>query len=302
MLTEPLFIILTAALALAAENQVKLEDLERDNLNSKQQQQHQQQQVKPTQPASVPPYIGHVDVPDHQHLNYLAQQQILQQHLQAYQPQAHFQAPLTAGNIALYPASFLTGNHLAIAPDVAYVVPQQPGIPTFHQPLYVQQGGLQFVHALPYSNHQAPPQPLPQHQRPPVPAESSPQPQHSLRGPQPAYHTPQQAYNPVPKELQSYTTIPDAVYQGKEPAFLYDQQPSVSLTHDGLNSHNALYQQPQPQRPVLSSGVKSADTFPPKALPNGGSFLTRNNFLNPPRHFPGPSISYSTYRQGSGAF
>jgi hypothetical protein len=112
-----------------------------------------------------------------------------------------------------------------------------------------------------------------------------------------AVYTVQQGYNPIPKELQSYSTIPAAVYQGKEPGFLYDQQPSVSLTHDGFNSYNALQQQqPKPQRPVFSSGVKSNGPASPKALASGGSFLV------PTRHFPSSGISYSSYRQGPGSF
>jgi hypothetical protein len=149
-----------------------------------------------------------------------------------------------------------------------------------------------------------------QKEAPTLPPEANTPPQQDLRVSQLAYQQPpaaaaapsavytlQQGYNPIPKELQSYTTIPAAVYQGKEPGFLYNQQPSVSLTHDGFNSYNSLQQQqPKPQRPVFSSGVKSNGPASLKTLANGGSFLV------PTRHFPGSGISYSSYRQGPGSF
>ncbi|PNF24286.1 hypothetical protein B7P43_G13595 [Cryptotermes secundus] len=298
---------------LAVEKQVKLEDIERDYLRAKQaqkqQQQQQQQQVKPQQPARDPEYTGN------QQLNYPVHQQ-----LQAYQPQVQFQAPPTAGAVALYLTNNgLHGDYLGIVPHVAYISPQHQSIPIEPQQFYLHPGGysgFQFVRAPPtpliYSNPPAtalgPPKVVhssTQKEVPTLPSEANTPPQHDLRVSQLAYqqqppaaasavYTLQQGYNPIPKELQSYTTIPAAVYQGKEPDFLYDQQPSVSLTNDGINSYNALQQQQsKPQRPVFSSGVKSNGSVSLKALTSGGSFLF------PTRHFPSPGISY---RQGPGPF
>ncbi|XP_069690224.1 AP2-associated protein kinase 1-like [Periplaneta americana] len=361
-----LCILACATIVLGAEKQIKLEDIERDNLNAKQartqqqqqqqlpqkqQQQPQQQQAKPEQPPSAPEYTAPADVSSHQ--ANLQHQQILFQHLQAYQPQVQFQAPPTAGAVALYPATFLAGNglggnHLGIPTDVsgihavpaAYIQPQQQNTPSaaFPQQIYLHQGGyagLQFVPAAPTPLIYTNPQELPKAEQTPgqvpqqapvakeVPAATAPQPpthnpQAAVQQPQQApaqlppspppnadsnfAYNPQQNYNPIPKELQSYTTIPDAVYQGKEPDYIYDQQPTISLTNEQFNPYNALYQQPLPQRPVFSSGVKSAGPTSLKSFPSGGNIFARNSFLSPTRHFPGPGISYSSYRQGPGAF
>jgi hypothetical protein len=355
--TAILLVLLSADFTLGGEKQVKLEDIERDNLETQQPQQQQQQgEAKP----SVLDYTGHqqlnyqaqqqqqeevkpsvldytrhqqlnyrtqqqqevqpsvLDYTGHRQLNYRAQQQIPLQppgYLHGLQPQVQFQAPPTAGAVALYLAgNGLVGNYLGLTPELAYQsVPQQ---------IYLHQGGypgLQFV--------QVPPSPFiyshqPESRKPPeivhspiqketqtAAPEANPISSHSSDVAQSAYqrpsaasantnfvYTPQQAYNPIPKELQSYTTIPHTVYQGKEPDFLYDQQPSVSLTHGGLNQYNTLYQQPKHQRPILSSGVKSAGLSSPKTFSNDGRFLT------PARHLPGPGLSYSSYRQGPGAF
>jgi hypothetical protein len=312
-------------LTLAAEKQVKLEDIEREYLRAKQeqkeqqQQQQQQQQVKLQQPARDPEYTGH------QQLNYPVQQQ-----LQAYQPQVQFQAPPTAGAVALYlPSNGLSRDylgHLGIVPHVAYIPPQHQSIAIGPQQFYLHPDGytgFQFVQTQPspliYTNQPATPPKPPkvaysstQKEAPTIPPEANTPPQHDLRVSQLVYQQPpaaaaaaaadavytlQQGYNPIPKELQSYTTIPAAVYQGKEPNFLYDQQPSVSLTHDGFNSYNTLQQQqPKPQRPIFSSGVKSSGSASLKALTSGGSFIF------PTRHFPTSGISYSSYRQGPGPF
>jgi hypothetical protein len=395
--TALLFILLSADLTLGTEKQVKLEDIERDNLRAKQVQLQQQQEAKLSVPdytdhqqlnyqaqqqeakPSLPDYTGHqqlnfqaqqqeakFSVPDyagqqqlnyqaqqqeatpifpdytgHQQLNYQAQQQQAKPSVSDYtghqqlnnqaqqqqislqptgylhglQPQVQFQAPPSAGAVALYLAgNGLAGNYLGITPDAAYQsLPQQ---------IYLPQGdfsGLQFVQVPPspfiYSHQPAPPKTpevahsSSQKESPSVPLEANPLSSHSSGVVRPAYqrpsaasadtnfvYTPQQAYNPIPKELQSYTTIPDTVYQGKEPDFLYDQQPSVSITHDGLNQYNALYRQPKPKRPIFSSGVKSAGLPSLKTSLNGGRFLTHTP------HFPGLGISYSSYRQGPGAF
>lgn len=317
--TALLVILLSADLTLGVEKQVKLEDIERDNLRAKQVQQQPevQQQIKPQQQPNFPHYT------DHQQLNDPTQQQ-----LQGYQPQLQFQAPPTGSVVALYlPGSGLAGNYPGIVPDVTYVTPQHQDLPT-GLPVYLHRGGysgLQFVQAPPspliYSNEPVTsPQPyrvvqsIIHKEALAVPAEANPQTQHSPRVPQSAYqhsrvptpatvnaepifiYTSQQAYNPIPKELQSYTTIPRAVYEGKEPDFVDNQQPSVSLTNDGFIPHNALYQQPKPQRPVFSPGVKSSGPPSLKNFPSGGSFLV------PTRHFPGTGISFNTYRQGPGAF
>lgn len=311
--TALLVIILSADLTLGVEKQVKLEDIERDNLRGKQMLQQPQVQQQP----NVPDYT------DSQQLVYPVQQE-----LPAYQPQLQFQPPPTGGVVALYlPGSGLAGNYPGIVPDVAYVTPQHQGLPTGPR-VYLHQGGytgLQFVQAPPspliYSN---PPVTSPQpyhvvhpliHKEVPfVSAQVNPQTQHSPRVPQAAYQhsrvpapatvktepnfvfISQQAYNPIPKELQSYTTIPRAVYEGKEPDFVDDQQPSVSLTNDGFKPHNTLYQQPKPQRPVFSPGVKSNGPISLKPFPSGGSFLV------PTRLFPGTGVSFNSYRQSPGPF
>jgi len=317
--TALLVIILSADLTLGVEKQVKLEDIERDNLRGKQmlQQPLVQQQIKPTQQPNVPDYT------ESQQLDYPVQQQ-----LPAYEPQLQFQPPPTGGVVALYlPGSGLAGNYPGIVPDVTYVTPQHQVLPTdprvfFHQGGYT---GLQFVQAPPspliYSNQpvtSAQPyhvvHPLIHKEIPFVAAQVNPQIQHSARVPQVAYQhsrvpapatvnaepnfvfIPQQAYNPIPKELQSYTTIPRAVYEGKEPDFVDDLQPSVSLTNDGFKPHNTLYQQPKPQRPVFSPGVKSSGPLSVKPFPSGG------NFLVPTRLFPSTGVSFNSYRQSPGAF
>jgi hypothetical protein len=310
--TALLVIILFMDLTLATEKQIKLEDIEREYVKAKQAQKQQQQQVKPQQPARDPEYTGY------QQLNYPVQQQ-----LQAYQPQVQFQAPPTPDAVALYLTSNgFPGNYLGIVPDVAFVPPQHQSIPIGPQQFYLHPGGytgFQFMQAPPspliYSNQPATAPEAPevvhsstQNQDPTLPPQAKAPPQQDPRVSQFAYqqqppaaasavYTLQQGYNPIPKELQSYTTIPAAVYQGKEPDFLYDQQPSVSLTHDGLNSYNSLQQQqPKPQRPVFSSGVKSNGPASLKTFASGGSFLA------PARHFPGSGISYSSYRQGPASF
>ena len=318
-LTALLVIILSADLTLGVEKQVKLEDIERDNLRGKQVQQQPQvlQQIKPQQQSNVPVYT------ESQQLDYPVQQQ-----LQAYQPQLQFQPPPTGGVVALYlPGSGLSGNYPGIVPDLTYVAPQHQGLPA-GPPVYFHQGGyagLQLVQAPPspliYSN---PPvtsphpyhvvHPLIHNEVPSVPAQVNPQTQHSPKVTQVAYQRSrvpppstvnadpnfvfisQQAYNPIPKELQSYTTIPRAVYEGKEPDFEDGQQPSISLTNDGFKPHNALYQQPKSQRPVFSPGVKASGPPSLKHFPGSGSFLV------PTRHFPGIGVSFSSYRQGPGAF
>jgi hypothetical protein len=318
--TALLVILLSADLTLGVEKRVKLEDIERDNLRAKEVQQQQpevQQQIKPQQQPNVP------DFTDHQQQNYPVQQQ-----LQSYQPQLQFQTPPTGSVVALYlPGSGLAGNLPGIVPDVAYVTPHHQGLPT-GTPVYLHQGGytgLQFLQAPPSPliyNNQPVTSPQPYHfvqpvihkEAPSVPTEAKPQTQHSSRAPQSAYqhlrvpipvavnadpnfiYTSQQAYNPIPKELQSYTTIPRAVYEGKEPDFVDDQQLSVSLTNDGFVPHNALYQQPKPQRPIFSPGVKSSGPPSLKAFSSGGSFFV------PTRHFPGIGVSFSGYRQGPGTF
>lgn len=317
--TALLVIILSADLTLGVEKQVKLEDIERDNLHGKQalKQPQVQQQIKPLQQPNVPDYV------ESQQLDYPQQHQH-----PSYQPQLQFQPPPTGGVVTLYlPSSGLAGNYPGIVPDVTYVTPQHQGLPTGHR-VYLHQGGyngLQFVQAPPspliYSNQPVTP-PHPYHvvhpifhkEVPFVSAQVNPQTEHSPRVPQVAYQhsrvpgpatvntepnfvvIPQQAYNPIPKELQSYTTIPRAVYEGKEPDFVDDQQPSVSLTNDGFKPHNALYQQPKSQRPVFSPGVKSSGPFSLKPFPSGGSFLV------PTRLFPGTGVSFNSYRQSPGTF
>jgi hypothetical protein len=309
--TALLVMILCVDLTLAVEKQIKLEDIEREYTSSKQAQKQQpQQQVKPQELVRDPQYTGH------QQLNYPVQQQ-----LQAYQPQLQFQTPPTAGAVPLYLTSNgFSGNYLGIVPDLAYVPPQHQSIPTGHQQVYLHPGGytgFQFVQGPPtpliYSSQQqlaAPETPEVAHSSTQSQVPTAPPPQHDFRVSQFAYqqppatgsaaYAPQQDYNPIPKELQSYTTIPEEVYQGKEPDFLYDQSPTVSLTHDGLGlgSNNALQQQQQlkPQRLLFSSGVKSNGPASPKAFASGGSFLV------PTRHLPGSAISYSSYRQGPGSF
>jgi hypothetical protein len=296
--------ILFVDLTSAVEKQIKLEDIERDYTNSKEVQ--KQQQVKPQELIRDAQYTGH------QQLNYPVQQQ-----LQAYQPQLQFQTPPTAGAVALYlPSNGYSGNYLGIVPDLAYVPPQHQSIPTGPQQLYLHPGayaGFQFVQAPPtpliYSNQQLPASATAEvgHSSAQNQVATVPPAQHDFRAPQFAHqqppaaasaaYAPQQDYNPIPKELQSYTTIPAAVYQGKEPGFLYDQSPSISLSHDGLGSNNALQQQQlRPQRPLFSSGVKSNGPASPKAFVSGASYLV------PTRHLPGSAISYSSYRQGSGSF
>ena len=317
--TALLVIILSADLTLGVEKQVKLEDIERDNLRGqeKPQQPQVQQQIKSIQQPNVPDYT------DSQQLDYPLQQQ-----LPAYQPQFQFQPPPTSGVVALYlPGSGLAGNYPGIVPDVTYVTPQHQGLPTGPR-VYLHQGGytgLQFVQAPPspliYSNQPVTP-PQPYHvlhpfihkEVPFVSSQVNPQTQHSPRVPQVAYQQTrvpapttvntepnfvflsQQAYNPIPKELQSYTTIPRAVYEGKEPDFVDDQQPSVSLTNDGFKPHNTLYQQPKPHRPVFSPGVKAGGPLSLKPFPSGGSFLV------PTRLFPGTGVSLNSFRQTPGAF
>lgn len=318
--TALLVIILSADLTLGVEKQVKLEDIERDNLRGKQatqQEPHVQQQIKPPQQHNVPDYT------ESQQLDHPVQQQ-----LPAYEPQLQFQPPPTSGVVALYlPGSGLAGNYPGIVPDVTYVTPQHQGLPTGPR-VFLHQGGytgLQFVQAPPSPfiyNNQPVASPQPYHvvhplihkEIPFVSAQVNPQTQQSSRVPQVAYQhsripTPatvntepnfvfisQQAYNPIPKELQSYTTIPRAVYEGKEPDFVDDQQPSVSLTNDGFKPHNTLFQQPKPQRPVFSPGVKSNGPLSLKPFPSGGSFLV------PTRLFPGTGVSFNSYRQSPGAF
>jgi hypothetical protein len=317
--TALLVMILCMDLTLAVEKQIKLEDIEREYTNSKQaqKQQQQQQQVNPQELVRDPQYTAH------QQLNYPVQQQ-----LQTYQPQLQFQTPPTAGAVPLYLTSNgFPGNYLSIVPDLAYVPTQHQSIPTGPQQVYLHPGGytgFQFVQGPPtpliYSRQQqlaAPETPEVAHSPTQSQVPTAPPPQQDFRVSQFAYqqppttgsaaYAPQQDYNPIPKELQSYTTIPEEVYQGKEPDFLYDQSPSVSLTHDGLGlglglgSNNALQQQQlklklKPQRPLFSSGVKSNGPPSPKAFANGGSFLV------PTRHLPGSAISYSSYRQGPGSF
>ncbi|KDR23801.1 uncharacterized protein DDB_G0285291-like [Zootermopsis nevadensis] len=274
--------------------------------------QAQQQQAKPIilDYTSKQQEQGKPIIPD-----YTGQQQQISLQPTGYQhglqPQLQFQAPPSGSPVALYLAgNGLAGNYLGITPDVAYQ--------SLSQQFYLPQSGysgLQFVQ-VPHSpfiyNHQ------PASPKPPQVAHSPIQKaiptanllsSHISNEVRPAYQRPsaasagtnfiytqQQAYNPIPKELQSYTTIPDTVYQGKEPDTLYDQQPSVSITHDGLNQYNALFQQPKPQRPTFSSGVKSTGLSSIKTIPNGGRFLANT------RNFPGFGISYSNYRQGPGAF
>ncbi|PSN35906.1 hypothetical protein C0J52_25874 [Blattella germanica] len=359
LITALFCVLLTAELVLGAEKQIKLEDIERDNLSAKQKQQQQrqqpqkQQQPQPQQPQaqpeqpppSAPAYTGQPEGhPEQQQLHYQQQQQqhILLQHLQAYQPQ--YQAPPTGGALALYPAAFLAGNQLGIPHDVvpaAYLAPQHGGAhaPGFPQQFYLPQGGyqgLQFVQAQPapiiYTNQvpaeipkgtaqtaQAPapkeipsaPSAVPQQQPAHAPQpqnlqqakNSAPVPTPNAGAADPNFaYTPQQNYNPIPKELQSYTTIPESVYQGKEPDYLYEQQPAISLTNEQFNPYNTLYQQPTHQRPIFSPGVKTAVPQSLKGFPSGPSFFGRNSFLGPSRHFPGAGISYSSYRQGPGAF
>lgn len=316
--TALLVILLSADFTVGTEKQVKLEDIERDNLLAKQvqQQPQEQQHVNPQQQPNAPEYTD-------QQLSYPVQQQ-----LQAYQPQLQFQAPPAGGVVALYlPGSGIAGDYAGIVPDVTYVTPQHQGVPN-GPPVYLHQGGytgLQFVQAPPspfiYSNQLvASPQqyhvlhsPI-QKEAPSILADANTQTQHNPRVPQSAYqhlrvpvpapvnndlnfvYTSQQAYNPIPKELQSYTTIPRAVYEGKEPDFVDNQQPSVSLTNDAFSAHNSLYQQPKPQRPVFSPGVKSGVPSSLKAFPSSGSFLV------PTRHLPGAGISYNSYRQGPRLF
>ena len=319
--TALLVIILSADLTLGVEKQVKLEDIERDNLRGKQavQQPQAQQQIKPLQQPNVPDYT------ETEQLDYPVQQLP-----PAYQPQLQFQPPPTGGVVALYlPGSGLTGNYPGIVPDLTYVTPQHQGLQTVPR-VYLHHGGytgLQFVQAphspLIYSNQPVTSpqpyhvvQPLIHKEVPIVSAQVNPQTQYNPRVPQVAYQharapvpapttvntepkfvfISQQAYNPIPKELQSYTTIPREVYEGKEPDFVDDQQPSVSLTNDGFKPHNTLYQQPKPQRPVFSPGVKSSGPLSLKPLPSGGSFLV------PTRLFPGTGVSFSSYRQSPGAF
>jgi hypothetical protein len=314
-----LLVILCTDMTFAVEKQIKLEDIEREYSSTKpalqqqpqQQQQQQQQQLqqdKPQGPVSDLEYTGH------QQLQYPVQQQL------------QYHVPPTAGAVALYlPSSGLSGNYLGIVPDVTYVPPQQQSIPIAPQQLYLSPGGyngFQFVQvpppppppALIYSNQQlAAPEvahPSKQNQAPVAPA-----PQHDFRVSQFAYqqapaagsaaYRPQQQYNPIPKELQSYTTIPAAVYQGKEPQFVYDQQPTVSLTHEGQSSSNALQQhqqQPKTQRLVFTAGVKSGGAASPKAFASGGGGGGGGSFLVPTRHHPGAAVSYSSYRQGPGPF
>jgi hypothetical protein len=323
-----LIFILSIDLTLGTEKQLKLEDIEQDNLRNKQAQ-PQQQQAKP----SASDYTGHQqlnylvqqqqakptvsDYTGHQQLNYLAQQQQISLppmgYLHGLQPQVQFLAPPSGGPVALYLAgSGLAGNYLGITPDVSHQnLPQQ---------IYFPQGGysgLQFVQVPPspfiYSHQSASPElpavshPPTQKGAPPSPPKANTLPSHTSSVTRSAYqrpsaastdtnfvYTPQQGYNPIPKELQSYTTIPDTVYQGKEPDFLYDQQPSVSITHDTLKQYNALYQQPKPQKPTLSSGVKSSGASLLKSFSNGARLLTHTS------HIPGLGISYSNYRQGPG--
>jgi hypothetical protein len=317
--TALLVIILSADLTLGVEKQVKLEDIERDNLRGKQtlQQPKVQQQIKPQQEPYVPDYT------ESQQLDYPLQQQF-----PAYQQQLQFQPPPTGGVVALYlPGSGLAGNYPGIVPDVTYVTPQHQGLTTGPR-VYLHQGGysgFQFVQAPPsplvYSNQPVASSqpyhvvhPLIHKDVPFVSAQVNPQTQHSPRVPQVAYQhsrvpapatvntepnfvfISQQAYNPIPKELQSYTTIPREVYEGKEPDYVDDQQPSVSLTNDGLKAHNTLYQQPKPQRPVFSPGVKSTAPLSLKPFPGGGSFLV------PTRLFPSTGVSFNSYRQSPGAF
>jgi hypothetical protein len=333
--TALLVIILSADLTLGVEKQVKLEDIERDNLRGKQavQQPQVQQQIKSLQQPNIPDYT------ETEQLNYPAQQLP-----PAYQPQLQFQPPPTGGLVALYlPGSGLPGNYPGIVPDLTYVTSQHQGqqtgivpdltyVTSQHQGLqtgprvYLNHGGytgLQFVQAPPspliYSN-QPVTSPQPYHVVHPlihkgapfVSAQVNPKTQHNPRVPQVVYQharapttvntepnfvfISQQNYNPIPKELQSYTTIPREVYEGKEPDFVDDQQPSVSLTNDGFKQHNTLYQQPKPQRPVFSPGVKSNGPLSPKPFPSGGSFLV------PTRLFPGIGVSFNSYRQSPGAF
>jgi hypothetical protein len=317
--TALLVIILSADLTLGVEKQVKLEDIERDNLRDKQVQQQPQlqQQITPLQQPNAPHYT------ESQQLDYPVQQQ-----LHAYQPQLQFQPPPTGGLVALYlPGSGLAGNYPGIVPDLSYVTRPHQNLQT-GQPVYLHQGGytgLHFIQAHPspfiYSNQPVTsPQtyqavhPFIHKEVPFVPAQVNPQTQHSPRVPLAAYQhsrvplpatvnaepnlvfIPQQAYNPIPKELQSYTTIPRAVYEGKELDYVDDQLPSVSLTNDGFKLQNALHQQPKLQRPVFSPGVKSNGPTSIKTLPSGGSFLV------PTRLFPGNGVSFSNYRQGPGAF
>lgn len=260
------------------DRQVRLEDIERDNLNSQKPPTTGTQQVQYT-PAGAG---ANHQQPHHQH-------QLSQQQLAAYQQQLLLQqlqnqyfspTPITYSNLGGVPLMIIPNNQLGVGqtglPIQAYYIPQldQPLVSQpilaqpppaaanqfYHQPqsqVYIPQQRFQQPQ---FQQVQKPQQPtvqrLQQITQPSVPPKDGPfLPSLPVQQqPGPVAYRPQQQYT-FPGNNFVYNSPPAQLHQQHQ--FVYNQPPQA------YNTYNALYQQ-RPQKTTFTSGIKSTATPPLK--------------------------------------